>query len=298
MKIMPVAVSGSSKTNMIIVRLNGGLGNQMFQYALGRKMSIKNGDVLKFDLSVYTPGNKRTYELGGFNIVGMIASPDEIKRIKLPHGLISEIIIWFKKHVLRIFNIEFRAIILDKKGDMYLDGFWQSEKYFLDIRNILLKDFTLKNSLKDSSVMVLEKIKNTSNSVSLHVRRGDYIKEKTTNAYWGTCNPDYYNQAMTVLKNKIGLFTLFVFSDDIGWVKKNMQFNFPTIFVSGYNITNYEELALMASCEHNIIANSSFSWWGAWLNQNPQKIVIAPKQWQIKAKSRAKDIVPNSWIKI
>lgn len=283
---------------MIIIHLSGGLGNQMFQYALGRKMSIKNKDTFKLDQSFYTPGNKRTYELSGFNIIENIVSPEEISHIKLPYGLISKTVTEFKKRILRIFNIEFKPAILEKKGDMYLDGFWQSEQYFTDIRDVLLKDFTLKNTLTGTPALVLEKIKNTSNSVSLHVRRGDYVAESGTNAYWGTLGPDYYNRAITALKNKIGSFSLFVFSDDVEWVKENMHFDYPTIFVSGYNSTNCEELVLMAACEHNIIANSSFSWWGAWLNTNPIKVVVAPKQWQIKAQHRAKDILPNSWIKI
>jgi len=283
---------------MIITHLGGGLGNQMFQYALGRKMSLKNKDIFKLDISAYDVKNPRQYELGHFNIIENIATPEEIRKIKLPYGFFSRLIRSFKARVLRVFNVEFKPHILEKKGNMYLDGFWQTEKYFTDIRENLLKDFSLKNGLKESAAFVAKKIESTTNPVSLHVRRGDYAQDAYTNAYWGTCDPSYYTRTLAFLKNKIGNFTLFIFSDDIDWVKENMTFDMPTVFVSNQTIADYEEIILMSKCSHHIIANSSFSWWGAWLGQNPQKIVLAPKRWQIKSPHRVKDIVPNSWIKI
>ncbi len=282
---------------MIITRLQGGLGNQMFQYAIARKLSIKNKDVFKLDLSFYTPGNKRSFDLNGFKIVENIATTEDIRRVKLPYGSVSRLMIEFKTHVLRIFNIGYVPSVLEKKGDIYLDGFWQDERYFADIRETILSDFALKDQLTGAPAMVLEKIKNTDNSVSLHVRRGDYVGEKVTNAYWGTCGSDYYNRAIAILKKNIDSFTLFVFSDDIAWVKENLPFDVPVIYVSGYNTTNCQELTLMAACDHNVIANSSFSWWAAWLNQNPDKVVVAPKRWQLKSPNLSKDIVPNSWIR-
>jgi hypothetical protein len=288
---------------MIITRLNGGLGNQMFQYALGRKMSLKNKDIFKLDLSVYTPDNNRVYELKHFNIIENISSNTEISKIKFPVGFISKIITTFKKRILRIFNVKFHPRILDKKGNIYLDGFWQSEKYFDDISNTLRQDFKLRRKMGHAAEIMSNNIEKASISVSVHIRRGDYVHNTATNRHHGTCPPEYYERAFAVLAKKLseidsGEIHLFVFSDDIVWVRKNISFPYPTTFVSNPATPNHEELVLMSKCIYHIIANSSFSWWAAWLDPNPQKIVIAPAKWFNTKPSVYEDIVPNSWIKI
>ncbi|MFZ2152243.1 MAG: alpha-1,2-fucosyltransferase, partial [Minisyncoccia bacterium] len=230
---------------MIIVKIHQGLGNQLFQYALARKMSLKNKDIFKLDISSYTAmgsDTPREYSLKHFNIIENIATPEEVRRIKLPYGILSSVYRWFEKHVLRVFNIEFKPEILNKKGDMYLDGLWQSEKYFSDIREVLIKEFSLKQPLGGEATSIAEQIKKTPNSVSLHVRRGDYVYNPISNAYLGTCSLAYYVDALTFLKKRLETCAVFVFSDDLEWVKTHMVFDVPVIFVSNLNIADYEEL--------------------------------------------------------
>ena len=288
---------------MIIVRLNGGLGNQMFQYALGRKLSIKNRDVLKLDLSSYLTNPDRFFELNNLNIIENIASEREIKKVKLPYGFLSKIGQQFRLRILRKFNVGFNPAIFKKTGNIYLDGFWQSEKYFIDISNTIRQDFRLRKNLGHSAEIILKKIQSSTLPVSIHIRRGDYVYDKKTNLHHGTCDIEYYKKALETLKSKIQKvspvdFQLFVFSDDIKWVEKNVSFPYPTIFVSDPNILSHETMFLMSKCKYNIIANSSFSWWGAWLNENQEKMVIAPAKWNRAYPKRFKDITPKSWIRI
>ncbi|MDD5068946.1 MAG: alpha-1,2-fucosyltransferase [Candidatus Pacebacteria bacterium] len=283
---------------MIIFNLKGGLGNQMFQYALGRKLSLQNKDILKLDATLFDKENQRRYTLGHFLIQGDIATQEEIRRIKNPHGPLSHLKHLFKKKVLRQFNVRFLPEILLLKGDIYLEGYWQSEKYFKDIRPILLNDFTLKDGLSEQATRTLMQIRNTKNPVSIHVRRGDYVKSQEAKAYHDMCSPSYYRQALEIIKNKTDSPSFFIFSDDIDWVKGNLKLEGSVTYVSNPAIKDYEELILMSACKHNIIANSSFSWWGAWLNQNLEKIVIAPEKWANISPKIYKDIVPESWIKI
>ena len=283
---------------MIIMNLAGGLGNQMFQYALGRKMSIKNGDTFKLDDTTYRRGFPRPYSLSHFTIVESIATPEEIRRLKLPYGFFSRVERSFKARILRIFNVEFSPKILEKKGDMYLDGFWQSEKYFSDIADTIRKDFTLKEKMSPAGESASRKISAEKCPVSLHVRRGDYVSHAKTNSIFGTCSPEYYRKAVSIIREKAPDARFFVFSDDIAWAKENLELPENTVFVSDPAIRDYEELVLMSRCGHHIIANSSFSWWGAWLDPNPEKVVIAPARWFNGSPKVYKDVVPDSWIKI
>ena len=134
----------------------------------------------------------------------------------------------------------------------------------------------------------------------MHVRRGDYANDPNTNKYWGTCGIEYYLEALKYITSKAGnnSMYIFIFSDDIEWVKENMPLQYAATFVSSPEIKDYEELILMSQCDHHIIANSSFSWWGAWLDPKSDKIVIAPKRWTIKDEKNFRDIVPSSWIRI
>lgn len=285
---------------MIIVKLKGGLGNQMFQYAFGRFLSIKNKDITKFDtigLEKNSQETYRKYSLGVFKISGSLASEDEIKKIKYPFGILSKGFRFVNAKVFRNFNISFNPKLLNLKNDIYLDGYFQSEEYFKTIRNILLDELVLNSELSPSALKFNEQIINSKNSVSLHVRRGDYVADRKINSIHGTCNLDYYNNAISLITEKIESPTFYIFSDDIEWVKENLSVN-NAIFVSNREIKDYEELILMSKCKHNIIANSSFSWWGAWLNQNPNKIIIAPKQWTIKETSDKLGIIPKSWTQI
>jgi hypothetical protein len=178
--------------------------------------------------------------------------------------------------------------------DVYLNGYWQSEYYFEPIKGILRKEFTLKEVLIGQNAELAERIKN-SNSVSLHIRRGDYVDNKEVSEFHGTCSPEYYKKAIEFLKAK-GDLEVFVFSDDIQWAKENLRAD--KINFVAQNNPGYIDMNLMALCKHNIIANSSFSWWAAWLNQSPSKIVIAPQKWFADPGRQTPDIYPKNWIKI
>jgi hypothetical protein len=280
----------------------------MFQYATGRALSLRQQKdsgkevLLKLDATNYSKRNgvdtDRHYGLNNFNIIENIATDDEISKLKYPKGVAS---VYYKKirTKLGLFNISFVPRMLKRKGDIYLDGFWQSEKYFDDFADQIHIDYTSKNPLGDHAKIYANEIESKEITVSLHVRRGDYANDPNTNKYWGTFSNEYYSVALKHIASKVGnRIHVFVFSDDIEWVKEHISIPYPTTYISSPDIVEYEEIVLMSMCHHNIIANSTFSWWGAWLNRNPEKIVIAPKNWVKRRKLTFRNIVPKSWIRI
>lgn len=277
---------------MLTIELKGGLGNQMFQYAAGRSLSFKKNKKLNFDLTFLQDKSskdiKRNYLLDKFNIDNNILINQEKK--------VNKYIKLIAKFATKFFGemFYFHLIFLSSR---YLDGYFQSEKYFKNIEDVIRKEFTLKNEMAESAQGVEREISNSSNSVSLHIRRGDYVADVKTNSYHGICELDYYDRAVKYLKNKFGELNIFVFSDDIVWVRENLKLE-NMHFVSKEEIKDYEELILMSRCKNNIVANSSFSWWGAWLNKNKDKIVIAPKKWFQKFNINEKNIVPKTWIRL
>jgi len=287
---------------MIIIKLKGGLGNQLFQYAMGRNIEITKKINVKFDLSWFTHFPQRKYQLDEFKTEIKFASFLEIIKVKkferkdgrryLPFNFFRE------KNTIHIKESEglLQSGVLNFTRDCYLDGNWQSEKYFENIKGIIHKELTLKNESDDLYKNKKQKIKNR-NSVSLHIRRGDYTTKKVQQVL-KLCPLNYYYQAIQTIKEKINNPAFFIFSDDINWVKKNLQTNSPTVFISDGKLKNYEELILMSKCQHNIIANSSFSWWGAWLNSNPNKIIITPTEWFNDKSKNIKNLIPKNWIKI
>jgi len=289
---------------MIITKLVGGLGNQMFQYAIGRNLAKKNNTNLKLDLSFYNEqqtDSKRNYSLKYFNILENIATEEEIKKLRrneCKNGrrhLLHNLFFANKSIYIKEKQFNFDKNVLNASNNFYLSGYWQSEKYFKNIEDIIRKEFTLKTNSKQSLEELTEKIKK-SNSISLHVRRGDYANNPNTRSHHGLCPIEFYEEAIKIATEKYSDIHLFVFSDDIEWVKENLKTDSPTIFVEDNK--DYEDLILMSKCKHNIITNSSFSWWGAWLNQNPNKIVIAPKKWFNDPKTNTEDLIPKSWIQI
>jgi len=299
-KITAVDAFGLKNEVMIIIKLNGGLGNQLFQYSLGRKLSLKNNDVFKLDLSDFTADNPRSYSLGEFNIIENFASDEDINKIKKSGvwKLIDKLKPYCKRSAIKYQGYDFDPNILKLSGNFYLDGYWQSEKYFQDIENIIRKEITLKESLSSKYTELIDKIKN-SDSVSVHIRRGDYITNKKFSKVYNLLDEKYYQKSVKFITEKISYPHFFIFSDDINWVKRNIDIPYPKTFVSGENeIKNYEELILMSLCKHNIIANSSFSWWGAWLNKNANKIVISPDKWFNDKIGNAKDLIPENWIEL
>lgn len=293
---------------MIIVKLMGGIGNQLFQYATGRALALKHNTDLKFDLTLLNedPENKytkRNFELNHFNTSCNIADSNDIEKFtKLS----------FLKKVLRkispslkskYFYASQNGFVFDERfpqfhKNTYLDGYWQSEKFFFEIRNELLNDLTVKNAI-NNNVKNTEQLILNSNSVSLHIRRGDYVADKGASEFHGTLPLSYYNDAMKYLNGKFKNLKVFIFSDDMDWVKNNLKLTNECVYVDfNKNEDSVFDIYLMSLCNHNIIANSSFSWWGAWLNQHNDKIVIAPKQWFADKSLNTKDLIPENWLKI
>ena len=286
---------------MIISRISGGLGNQMFQYAIARSMAVKNNDVFKLDISFYPKQTLRKYELNCFKINEKIAIEKECVLLRGKEGLLFKIV---KKlnlplnhpisYIKEKENATFCEEVFNTKGNIYLDGFWQNAQYFQGIREELIKDFTPTTDVSIEASNYLNDIKK-STSISLHVRRGDYIANSNAHSVHGVCDLEYYKKAINYIVNTVTNPIFYIFSDDITWCKKKFDFVDNKIFVDTTK-NAIDDLELMKNCKHNIIANSTFSWWGAWLNENSYKIVIAPSVWWI-AKGD-KNIALSDWIKI
>ena len=279
---------------MITVKLIGGLGNQMFQYALGRHLSIKNSCDLYMDINEF-----ETYKLHKYSLQHFQIKENFLKLEDVPKKSFFYRFKFLNTGVTQERNFNFSKNILDTKAPNYLEGYWQSELYFNEIRETLLKDFEVEKPLTGKNLEVFEEIKGVE-SISLHIRRGDYVSNQQTNSFHGTCSLNYYKRALDYISGeKPDDLKIFAFSDDPQWVKENLKTEIPIRFVDHNDAdTNFEDLRLMSLCKNNIIANSSFSWWGAWLNQNSEKIVIAPQRWFNNDKVDTSDVVPNSWTKI
>jgi len=295
---------------MIIVKLQGGLGNQMFQFAIGRRLALLHMVDLTLDLTELldrTPKSNftfREYELGVFQINSQIAAEQEV-RVFNQNDIVSKIKrLFISTKLVPEKSLNFELTILNLGNQVYLNGYWQSEKYFESIRTVLLSDFTLRQSFLDKHTAD-ERIKTTKSqiettpSVSVHFRRGDYITDSITNIAHGTCTLEYYRNAINLICEKDASVHLFIFSDDPDWVQTNRLFDdLPTTVVTTSD--KHMDMYLMSLCQHNIIANSSFSWWGAWLNRNPDKMVIAPKRWFAKEElnQQTQDLIPQNWIRL
>lgn len=289
---------------MIVVNIIGGLGNQLFQYAFGKALAIKNNCELKLDISSYNNYEWHDYSLSPFSINENFATKTECNNLKGENLSIFQKI---KKRVIKSnynyfiekdlrFNEEYKNI----SNPCYVSGYWQTEKYFKEIEDIIRQEFKISIPPSSQNLKLIEKIQNE-NAISLHVRRGDYANIKHINEVHGTSPISYYNNAIEYLVSKISNPIFYVFSDDIEWAKNNLEFSNEKIFVDfNNNKTNYEDLRLMSSCKHHIIANSTFSWWGAWLNPSSSKIVIAPKTWfnDVALNNQTENLIPAEWIRM
>lgn len=267
---------------MIIVRILGGLGNQMFQYAYAKAMQNQGYNV-KLDISKFIK-----YRLhGGYHLDNYKIDLKNANSFSTTLGKLG-----IKKSIKEK-NLLFDEELKSLKGNEYLKGYFQTEKYFKEIRCVLLDQFSIKSELSTSTKKIHKKIKSIENTCSLHIRRGDYISDKKANSVHGTCDLVYYENAMKLINKKYKNTHFFVFSDDIFWAKENLKIE-NAIYIDHKTIP-HEDLYLMSLCKHNITANSSFSWWGAWLNKNDNKTIIAPKQWFVDKKN---EVACQNWIKI
>jgi len=297
---------------MIISQILGGLGNQMFQYALGRSIALRTGQELKLDISGLARSGgcvnitPRTFALATCNAVFVLAEDRECNDLKYRKAPACTKL-WRKlrgkppPYGLRCFRergMRFNPSLFQITGDVYLMGFWQSYKYFADYGYVLREEFTPRHQL---SAKTLEycKLIDTTNAVSVHVRRGDYVTNPAASFFHGTCDLQYYRDAKRVVMEQVKEPEYFIFSDDLEWAKANLDFVHPATFVEySRQVHEIEEIYLMSRCQHNIIANSSFSWWGAWLNSHPNRVVVAPKRWFRDPKIDARDMIPPDWLRL
>lgn len=290
---------------MIISHIIGGLGNQMFQYAVGRALSLERGQPLRLDVSGFAGyGLHQGFELQRvFGCLADIATKSEVRGIlgwQFSSG-IRRIVARPGLAVIRRdgFVVEpyfhYWPEIKNVPQDCYLDGYWQSEKYFQDVTSVIRSDFTFKAPLANRNVELAEQIGQV-NTVSLHVRRGDYAKNPKTNATHGLCSLEYYRAAIQYVAVRVEQPYFFIFSDDIAWVKDHFKMDLPCQYVNdNHGAESYNDMRLMSLCQHHIIANSSFSWWGAWLNPSPEKIVVAPKKW-FANDNNVEELFPQGWV--
>ncbi len=271
-----------------IIRFKSGLGNQMFQYALFLALKHKYPHCL-FAWNI--KGSKGEHY--GFELF-------KIFKIGREYRLLYRF--------LKLMGIPQKASVIFQPGNDSLtyhpsvlgdqprlcryDGYWQSEKYFEDVKPLVLDKFQFRTNLLNARTRKLADSLDNGIYCSIHVRRGDYLLEPEFNM----CNVDYFLRAIAFVREKTGCSSFCVFSDDIAWVRENISLP-GALYVDWNNDSDsWQDMYLMSRCSHNIIANSSFSWWGAWLNSNPDKVVVAPKVWF--ASQPSGDIVPDGWIRI
>ena len=302
----PFASAGQDK--VVIVRLQGGLANQMFQYAAGRALASRRGTELLFDPSVYETDGQRQYRLDSWNVQGRLAAPAEVTRVAggRPRSL--------RKGLSRLWQLRLpphRRSIYQEPGFSYdprfwqvpqrvlLVGFFQTERYFEGVQEQIRQEFTLRQPPSQRFQSWAGQIASRP-CAAVHIRRGDYIQDPYIANKHGHCDFDYYARAVQLLGERCATqLHFFLFSDDPGWVEREMDFPYPHSLVeSAPDGLEAEDLLLMSRCQHLIIANSSFSWWAAWLGGYPSRIVIAPQRWFRDPGIDTRDLYPPSWIKI
>ncbi len=302
---------------MILVRISGGLGNQLFQYATARSISIKLNRKLYLDDSWYreidsledfsnpNATTKREFLLTKFNIKSTVLNDfylNWIKRLDIKTKN-NKFFKYLKSHLFQ--NLSFTSInskhyswdLMSNSKKIYLKGYWQNNIIIEEFRDSLITECKPSLPISENNNQYLTSI-SSSNSVAVHFRRGDYINKPLSRKIHATCSNNYYYTAINFLQKKMDDLHLFIFSDDISWVKNNFTLNGNITYISNDG-TEYEHLYLMSNCKHQITANSTYSWWAAWLNENPDKIVITPKYWYYDKKLNETIIrIPDNWIKI
>ena len=277
---------------MVTVRLNGGLGNQMFQYAVGRTIASRRGTPLVLDVSVFKYHKLRQYSLGVFKIVEDFA-PGALPNL----GRLGAWLRRFRPNRLRERSFTFDPAVLESPDGVYLDGYWQSYKYFNEIESVIRHEFSFRAEPDQQNKELAERILGL-NAVSVHVRRTDNVSNPAANKDHGICPVDYYRKGMILIASQTSNPHFFVFSDDPSWVRANLDFDAPVTLVTQNDVEKgYEDLRLMSLCRHHIVANSSFSWWGAWLS-NTDGIVVAPKKWFNLSHFDTRDLIPERWVQL
>lgn len=286
---------------MIAFYGQGGLGNQLFQYAAARRLALNHDCAAVLDPYWFgspLPGETpRPLELTRYAVVMRVASEVEQRRWKWMRGrLARHVRPLHPLHLVREQGFGVQKTALTAPRNIYLMGFWQSEAYFSDIRSHLIRELTPIAPPAPADQAVIELI-GKGTAVSVHIRRGDYVTLQSASAFHGLCSLDYYRAAIQHMAERVENPVLFVFSDDPAWTRANLSSPFPTHYVNhNRSVDAFQDLRLMSLCRHHIIANSSFSWWGAWLAEQ-QGVVVAPARWYA-ADRPTPDLLPPHWARI
>lgn len=285
---------------MVIIKVMGGLGNQLFQYAFGREIEAKFGYQVKYDLGYYEniPENDTQRDV---YIIRLI-TPEKVASEK-------EVEVYLKKsRFKKIMYGRSQAVLYEKdvnvynlngvKDNRYYIGFWQSEKYFIDVKDDVRRTIIDKFIIESPKASALKSSMEEECSISVHVRGGDYYNSANINTFGGICDKDYYKKAYEYTLKQCKESKFYIFTNDVKWAKSILDVSSDKMVMVGDVLIEdnpVEELMLMAGCKHNIIANSTFSWWGAWLNNYENKIVIAPSKWAND--STGSEILIDEWVK-
>lgn len=277
----------------------------MFQYAAAMSVARQRGVPVKLDVAWFAEHDAHH----GFELKRVFACPveiatkDEVRAILGWHAIAGVHRLSSKKYptLFRPKSLIVEPFFQFWPGSQiappnsYFSGYWQSEKYFTMVVDQVRNDFKFLPELSLENRNLANRIR-AGNSVSLHVRRGDYLQEKKNTAIYATCSPDYYKFSIELISNRVSKPSFFIFSDDIGWAKNNLNIKYPCEYVDhNCGRESYSDMRLMSMCKHHIIANSTFSWWGAWLNSVSEKIVVAPKKWFLN-ETKTTDLFPREWI--
>ncbi len=293
---------------MIIAQITGGLGNQMFQYAAAKALSLHLHAELKLDIQSFKReilpelDVERNFELTAFKEFDFQeASKDEIRELQKESLLgkkLEKIIPPYKRRVYSEKDFSFDPNFFKAKYPVYIRGHRQSEQYFYPYREQIKQIFVLPEIIFNNVFAMGEKMK-FENSLAVHVRRGDFLRLPIILDWHGVLEKNYYAKGIEIIRDKVDNLKIYYFSDDIDWIKKELLPEFPGEIISeSISKNHYQDFYLMSQCKHNIIANSSFSWWAAWLNNHKDKKVIAPKKWFNNAPLNYKDVIPENWIKL
>jgi len=296
---------------MKFVTITGGLGNQLFIYSFSEALRAKGKKVALF---VPHRTNSQAYGHQGYEL-------EKLFPIKTDKGLFTGLIVGLLSvysHLLRFFPAKFRPVLYrmigihvvnvdenfiyypevfsDKHTHELFRGTWQSELYFKDASEQVRQALVFRKELLSVMTKKIAEDMKTEQCVSIHVRRGDYLSNQYASGFAGVCIPDYYSRAIDLINSKMDSPCFYVFTDDKEWVNSNFQLKNAIYVVHNSGKDSWQDMYLMSQCHHNIIANSSFSWWGAWLNSNPDKIVIAPEKWW--SLFEKDDVIPENWVRL
>ncbi len=292
---------------MITVQLTGGLGNQLFQFAAAKALSIHHNVELALEVSSFyreelpdleVPRNFEMYHFNGVAEKIINANKSLLEFHFLKERKIEKLLPNYKRRVYKEPHYHYDKKFFNASNNVFLKGGWQSPLYFLSIEEKLKEILTIKSSLINEVASLAEQFQNT-NTLAIHVRRGDYLRKPIILNWHGVLGKDYYVKAFNTIRSKTTIDRVLYFSDDTDWVTEKLLPEIPGEIISNTVATSqYHDFYLMQHCKHNIIANSSFSWWAAYLNPNPNKIVVAPERWFNKAPLNTKDLYPQGWLKI